>query len=90
MKRQKLSKLLGDLVLAGSDGGHLRLDGVDILAQGNSVLLLLIPVSVEAGGKCVDLVDQGLGRARGDLRVAVHWVARAWCGCWDVLIDLLV
>ena len=25
----------------------------------------------------MDLVDQGLGRNRGDLRVAVHWVARA-------------
>ena len=72
MELQELSELLGDLVLAGSDSSHLSLDGVHVLAKGCPVLLRLIPVGVKAGGQCMDLVSQGLGRTRGDLRVIVH------------------
>ena len=72
------------------DGGHISLDGVHVLAQGNPGLLRPIPIGVEAGGKCMDLVDQGLGRARGDLWVIVHWVARAGCGRWDIIIGLII
>ena len=54
------------------------------------MLLRLVLISVEVGSECMDLISQGLGRTRGDLRVAVHWVARAGCGCWDVLVGLLI
>ena len=56
MKREELSQLLSDKVLAGVNGGHLSSDGVHVLAQGNPVLLRLIPIGVEAGGQCMDLV----------------------------------
>ena len=58
--------------LAGVDGGHLSPDGIHVLAQGSSVLLRLVPIGDEVGSECMDLVGKGLGRTRGDLRVAVH------------------
>ena len=68
-----MSELLSNLVLAGVDGGHLSLDGIHVLDQGNPVLLRLVPIGFEAGGECMDLIGQGLGRTRGDLKVTVHW-----------------
>ena len=70
----------GDLVLAGSNSSHLSSDGIHVLDQSNPMLLRLVPIGVEAGSECMDLVGQGLGRTRGDLRVTVHWVARAGFG----------
>ena len=57
MELQELSELLGDLVLVGSDSSHLSSDGVHVLAQGNPVLLRLMPVGIEAGGQRMDLVS---------------------------------
>ena len=41
---------MSNLVLAGADGGHLNSDGIHALAQGNPLLLRLVPIGVEAGG----------------------------------------
>ena len=41
------------------DGGHLSPDGIHVMAQGNLVLLQLIPIGIEAGSECMDLVSQG-------------------------------
>ena len=72
------------------DGGHLSPDGIHVLAQGNLVLLQLVTIGVEAGSECMDLVVQGLGRTRGELRVTVHWVARAGCGRRDIIVGLIL
>ena len=82
--------MLSNMVLTGADGGHLNPDGIHVLAQGNPVLLQLIPIGVEAGSECMDLVDQGLRRTRGDLRVAVHWVSRARCGRRGIIVGLVI
>ena len=63
-------------------------DGIHVLTQGNLVLPRLVPIGVEASNECMDLVGQGLGRTRGDLRVAVHWVARTRCGFRDIIVGL--
>ena len=54
------------------------------------MLLRLVPIGVEAGSECMDLVSQGLGRTRGDLRVAVHWVARVGCGRRDIIVSPVI
>ena len=54
------------------------------------MLLRLVPIGVEAGGECMNLVGHGLDRTRGYLRVAVHLVARAGCGRWDIIIGLII
>ena len=54
------------------------------------MLLILILIGIEAGGEWMDLVGQGLGRTRGDLKVAIHWVARAGCGRWDIIVGLII
>ena len=82
--------MLGDLVLAGSDSGHLSSDGFHVLAQSNLMLLRLVPISVEAGSECMDLVGQRLDRTRGDLRVAVHWISCVGCGRRDIIVDLVI
>ena len=51
MKKEELSQLLRDQVLAGANGGHLRSDGVHVLTQGNPVLLRFVPIGVKLGGK---------------------------------------
>ena len=56
MKREELSQLLHDMVLAGANGGHLSSDGVHILTQGNTVLLILIPIGVKPCGERMDLI----------------------------------
>ena len=76
--------------LVGADDGHLGLDRMHVLAQGNPMLLRLVPIGVKAGSECMDLVSQGLGQTRGDLRVAVHWVARARCGYRDIIVGLVI
>ena len=76
--------------MASADGGHLNPDGIHVLAQGNPVLLRLVPIGIEAGCECIDLVGQGLGRTRGYLKVVVHWVARAGCGRWDIIVGLII
>ena len=56
MKREELSQLKHDLVLAGVNDGHLSPDGVHVLTQGNTVLLRLIPICVKLCGECMNLV----------------------------------
>ena len=48
--------MLGDLILDGSASSHLNPNGVHVLAQGNPMLLRLVPIGVEAGSECMDLV----------------------------------
>ena len=56
MKKEELSQLLRDQVLAGTNGGHLRSDGVHVLTQGKPVLLRFIQIGVKPGGKRMNLV----------------------------------
>ena len=56
MKREELSQLLRDMVLAGANGGHLNSDGIHILTQGNTVLLRLNPICVKPCGERMNLV----------------------------------
>ena len=56
MKREELSQLLCDSVLVGANDGHLGLECVHILTQGNMVLLRLIPICVKPRGECMNLV----------------------------------
>ena len=90
MKREELGQLLCDQVLAGVNDGHLRSDGIHVLSQGNLVLLRLVPIGVKPCGKRMNLICEGLSRTGGDLRVAVHEVARTRCGCWDIIVDLII
>ena len=53
------------------------------------MLLRLVPIGVEAGSECMDLVNQGLDQTRGDLMVAVHWVAGAGYGRRDIIFGLV-
>ena len=62
MKREELSQLLRDKVLAGANGGHLSSDGVHILTKVNTVLLRLIPICVKPCGERMNLVCEGLSR----------------------------
>ena len=95
MKREELSKLLGDkvlvgvdLVLIGANDGHLGPDGVHVPTQGNPMLLRLVPIGVKPCGKRINLVTEGLSRVGGDLRVAVYRVARTGYGCWGIIVGL--
>ena len=90
MKREELSQLLRDKVLAGANGGHLSSDGVHILNKGNTVLLRLIPICVKPCGERMNLVYEGLSRIGGDLRVAVLGVAHTRCGYCIILVGLLI
>ena len=56
VKREELSQLLRDKVLAGTNGGHLSSNDVHILTQGNAVLLRLIPICIKPCGECMNLV----------------------------------
>ena len=60
MKREELSQMLRDKVLAGADGGHLSFRGIHILTQGNLVLLRLVPIGVKPCGKRTNMVAEGL------------------------------
>ena len=60
MKREELSQLLCDKVLAGVNGGYLSSDGIHILTQGNLVIMRLVPISVKSCGKRMNLVGQGI------------------------------
>ena len=90
MKREELSQLLRDKVLAGANGGHLNSDGVHILTQGSTVLLRLIPICVKPCGERMNLVYEGLSRTGGDLSIAVLRVTCTGCGCRSILIGLLI
>ena len=95
MKREELSQLPRDKVLAGTNGGHLSSDGVYILTQGNPMLLRLILTGVKPCGKRMNLICEGLSQTGGDLRVIVLTVAilRVACtrrGSRSILIDLLI
>ena len=59
MKREELSQLLHDMVLAGVNGGHLGSDGIHFLTQGNAMLLRLVPLCVKSCGERMNLVCQG-------------------------------
>ena len=85
MKREELSQLLRDKVLASANGGHLNFDGVHVLTQGNPVLLRLVPIGVKSGGKRMNLVVEGLSRTGGDLRVTCIGY-----GSRSILIGLLI
>ena len=80
MKREELSQLLRDMVLAEANDGHLGPDGVHVLTQGNTVLLRLIPICVKLCGERMNPVCQGPSRTGGDLKVAVLGVTRTRCG----------
>ena len=90
MKREELSQLLRDMVLASANGGHLSSDGVHILTQGNMVLLRLILICVKSCGERMNLVYQGLSRTGGDLKVIILGVARTRCGYCNILVSLLI
>ena len=90
MKREELSQLLRDMVLVGENDGHLGLDGIHVLTQGNTVLLRLILICIKPCGECMNIVYQGLSRTGGDLRVAVLGVARTRCGCCNIIVGLLI
>ena len=90
MKREELSQLLCDMVLASANGGHLGSNGVHVLTQGNTVLLRLILICVKPCGERMNLVCQGLSQTGGDLRVSVHGVACNRCGCWGIIVSLLI
>ena len=85
MKKEELSQLLRDQVLAGANGGHLRSDGVHVLTQGNPVLLRFVPIGVKLGGKRMNLVAEGLSLTGGDLRVVC-----TRCDSRSILISLLI
>ena len=82
---EELSQLLCDKVLAGWNGGHRSSDGVHVLTQGYLVLLRLVQLGVKPCGKRMNLVAEGLSRTGGDLRVAC-----IGCGCYSILIGLLI
>ena len=90
MKREEMSQLLHDKVLAGANGGHLSSDVIHILTQGNLMLLRLVPVGVKPCGELMNLVDEGLSRTEGDLRVTVLRAARSEYGYCSILVDLLI
>ena len=90
MKREELSQLLRDMVPVGANDGHLGPDGVQVLTQGNTVLLRLIPICFKPHGKCLNLVCQGLSRTKGDLRAAVLAVACTRRGCCNNIFGLLI
>ena len=90
MKIEELSQLLRDKVLASANGGHLSSDGVHVLTQGNPVLLRLVPIGIKPGGKCMNLVAEGLSQTGGDLRVVVLKVAFTRCCNRSILIGLLI
>ena len=85
MKKEELSQLLRDKVLAGANGGHLSSDGVHVLTQGNPVLLRFFPIGVKPGGKRMNLVAEGLSQTGWDLRVAY-----TRCDNRSILISLLI
>ena len=60
MKREELSQLWRDMVLAGANDGHLGPDGVHVLTQGNTAFLRLIPICIKSCGERMNLVCQGL------------------------------
>ena len=60
MKREELSQLLHDKVLAGVNGGHLSSNGIHILTRGNTVLLRLISICVKPCGERMNLIYEGL------------------------------
>ena len=90
MKREELSQLLRDKVMAGMNVGHLSFDGVHILTQGNLVLLRLVPIGVKPCGEHMNMICKGLSRTGGDLRVAVLRVAYTGCGSRSILIGFLI
>ena len=85
MKREELSQLLRDKVLAGANGGHLNSDGVHVLTRGNPVLLRLVLIGVKPCGKRMNLICKGLSLTGGDLKVAC-----TRCGSRSILIGLLI
>ena len=54
------------------------------------MLLRLVQIGAEASSECMDLVGHGLGLTRGDLRVAVYWIAHVGCGYRDIIVDLVI
>ena len=90
MKREELSQLLCDKVLAGANGGHLISDGVHILTQGNPMLLRLVPIGVKPCVEHMNLICEGLNRTGGDLRVVLLRVSCIGCGSRSILIGLLI
>ena len=85
MKREELSQLLYDMVLVGANDGHISLDGVHVLTQGNTILLRLIPICVKSRGERMNLVCQGLSRTGGDLRVTL-----TRCGYCSIIVGFLI
>ena len=85
MKREELRQLVCDLVLAGVNDSYLGPDGVQVLTQGSTVLLRLIPICIKPRGKRMNLVCQGLSRTGGDLRVTC---TRG--GCDSIIVGLLI
>ena len=90
MKREELSQLLRDMVLVGSNGGHLSSDVIHILTQGNMVLLRLIPICVKPCGERMNLVCQGLSRTGREFRVSVLGVTDTRCGSDIIFVGLLI
>ena len=90
MKREELSQLLRDKVLDGANGGHLSSDGIHILTRGNPMLQRLVPIGVKPCGERMNLVGKGLSQIGGDLRVVVFKVACTGCGCYSILVGLLI
>ena len=56
MKKEEMSQLMRDMVLAGANDGHLNRDGVHVLTQGNMVLLRLIPICIKPCDERMNLV----------------------------------
>ena len=81
MKREELSHLARDLLMAGMNGSHLGSDRVHLLTQSNMMLLRLIPIYVKPCSECMNLICMGLSQTKGDLKVTVLGDARTRCGC---------
>ena len=60
MKKEELSQMLRDKVLASADSGHLSSNGVHVLTQGNPELLRLFPIGVKPCDKRMNLICEGL------------------------------
>ena len=81
MKSEELGKLLLDGLLVAHNGHlvahycvHVCPEYVHVLANGDLVLLGLIPVRIESGGQVMDLVLQCSGRTDRVLLLAWWWL----------------
>ena len=79
MKGEELGKLLLDGLLVVEDGrlvvhdcAHVSLECIHVLADGDLVLLGLIPVRIKSGGEVLYLVLQG--STRTDQVLLLRWL----------------